>query len=185
MRKYFFVFAFALMTNILPVFAQTSDATKTQTAAPAEPAQQPPPTQVSHKNSRNAQTSRSIFEDEVKDAEGKDNDNFMAQFLNMLATLALIIILILIVTWILKRFLNTRIQQINQASPIKILERRGLTPKTSIYLIEVRGKHIIIAESVNGVTALGTIHDLPEPQPEEESPHKDFSKVLDDKMKSS
>ena len=97
-----------------------------------------------------------IFED-FQEVEGKGDDNFMREFLNMLATLGLLIALILSVTWVLKRMLNTRIQQMNSKSVIKILERRSLTPKSAIYLLDIQGKGFIIAESHSGITTLGTM----------------------------
>jgi flagellar biosynthetic protein FliO len=102
----------------------------------------------------NAHSPAFPFED-IKDEQTKPGeDRFISNFINMLTSLGLIIALIFIVSWILKRFLNTRIQQINTQSTIKIIERRALTPKTCIYLLEIEDKRIVIAESTNGVTTL-------------------------------
>src|ERR1700722_16543977 len=81
-------------------------------------------------------------------------DRFIFDFINMLATLGLLISIILIATWILKRLLNTRLQQMNSSSNIKIVERRALSPKTAIYIIEVNNRNLVVAESVNGITQL-------------------------------
>jgi flagellar biogenesis protein FliO len=83
-----------------------------------------------------------------------DDDQFYSQFLSMLSTLGIVVAVILFITWVLKQLLSTRIQQMNSSSAIKILERRSLTPKTAIYLLDVYGKGIAIAESQNGVTRL-------------------------------
>lgn len=93
----------------------------------------------------------------LDEPQTKGDDRFMTEFLNMLTTLGLVIAVILTLTWFLKRMLNTRIQQINEQSDIKILERRALTPKSTVYLLEIKGKGFIIAESHNGITSLGTI----------------------------
>lgn len=111
-------------------------------------------------------------------------DYFFTTFVNMLATLGIIIALILIVAWFLKKMLNTRIQQINTSSLIKIIERRTLTPKTSIYLLEFNGQDILIAESQNGVTqlAVGTENkSISDSSTESQAPS--FEKILDDKSK--
>lgn len=140
-----------------------------------------------HPNQNNAQThseklspqnpAQSPFDN--FDMHPKDNDHFLSEFINMLATLAIIIILILIVSWFLKRMLNTRIQQINTTSDIKIIERRALTPKTTIYLLDIKGKGVALAESQNGVVLLS---DLPVNAKSPTEPQPDFNKVLKEKM---
>ncbi len=86
-----------------------------------------------------------------------NNDRFFSEFMNMLLTLGFIVVLILIVSWLLRKLLNTRIQQANTNSDIKILERRSLSPKATIYLLEIRGKGLAIAETHSGVFNLGEI----------------------------
>src|SRR4051812_14460183 len=65
------------------------------------------------------------------------NDRFYTEFFKMLSVLGLIVLALLMVTWFLKRMLNTRIEQVNSNSLIKVIERRSLTPKTSVYMLEV------------------------------------------------
>ena len=118
---------------------------------------------------------------EENSPQAQSADRFFTEFFNMLATLGLIIVLILFAAWFLKRMVNTRMIQANETSPIKILGRRGLTPKTAIYLLEINGKQIAIAESNAGVTALGEVPGIfEEPSPEQPSA---FGKIYDDKMK--
>jgi len=81
-------------------------------------------------------------------------DNFMKEFVKMLIALGAIITVLLVVSFLIKRFTNTRIQQINESSDIKILERRAITAKTSIYLLDIKGKQIAIVESHNGLLLL-------------------------------
>jgi flagellar biogenesis protein FliO len=83
-----------------------------------------------------------------------ETNKFLTEFVNMMATLGLIISLILIVAWFLKRMLNARQDVANTTSLIKVVERRALSPKTVIYLLDIEGKSIIISESQNGVTRL-------------------------------
>ncbi len=84
----------------------------------------------------------------------KEETSFTMQLLHMLATLGLLISLVLLASWFLKKMMQTRVKQVNQSSAIKILEQRPLTHKTVISLIEIHGKEIAIAESTNGVTLL-------------------------------
>lgn len=89
----------------------------------------------------------------------------MTELLSMLATLGLVIGLILIAAWFLKRFANARLEQVNNTSAIKVTERRSLSPKTVLYLLELEGKAILIAESHNGVTSLATFKSDEYPTP--------------------
>lgn len=89
--------------------------------------------------------------------QSNENNRFFHEFFNMLLTLGLIILIILVVGWLLKRLLNTRIQQMNTSSLIKILERRSLSPKSTLYLLNIQGKEIAIAETQQGITLLGEL----------------------------
>lgn len=82
-------------------------------------------------------------------------DSFMTQLTGMLTTIGILIGLILFFTWLLKKLLNNRLEQINSQSPIRILETRNISPKTAIHIVDVNGKQYVLAESVNGVTYLG------------------------------
>lgn len=106
-----------------------------------------------------------------------DTNRFLTEFVNMMATLGLIISLILIVAWFLKRMLNTRQEQANITSLIKVVERRSLSPKTAVYLLEIEGKSVLIAESQNGVTRL-TDYTTPEEEKQKELPSA-FNKLID------
>jgi|688.fasta_scaffold02054_6 flagellar biogenesis protein FliO len=81
-------------------------------------------------------------------------DHFLRDMLQMMLTLGLIVAMIFFITWLLKKVLSSRIQQLNATSDIKILDRRSLSPKSVIYILEARGRGIIVAESTNGLTHL-------------------------------
>jgi flagellar protein FliO/FliZ len=101
------------------------------------------------------ETEFSPFFEELKINEKEDPNRFFYEFMSMLTTLGLVIAGVFILSWFVKRMTNTRIQQANASSVIKIVERRSLSPKTTLYLLDVQGKNIAIAESSNGVTYLG------------------------------
>jgi len=108
-----------------------------------------------------------------------ETNRFLTEFVSMLATLGMIIALILIVAWFLKRLVNTRMEQANSTSGIKVLEKRPISQKTIIYLIDVQGQGVIIAESHNGVTRLSDFPIDTESSPEPTQPlPSSFSKLL-------
>jgi len=94
--------------------------------------------------------------EELKKTEGEPN-LFMNEFMSMLTTLGIVVAVLFVLSWMLKGMLHTRVQQANTTSLIKILERRSLSPKTSIYLLEINGKQLVVGESINGLRALGEV----------------------------
>lgn len=121
----------------------------------------------------------------IEDLIGKptpETDRFLSEFLSMLATLGLIIALILFIAWFLKRMVNAKIEEANLTSSIKIIDKRNLSPKTIIYMIEVNGKGVLVAESQNGVASLGSYpadedEDGNDEEPEQRMP-KPFKDLL-------
>lgn len=95
--------------------------------------------------------------EETLKAEEGGMGRFFGEFMNMLFALGLIIGLMLVVAWVMKRLLNTRLQQMNTTSLIKILERRTISPKGAVYLIEAGGKGFLVAESASGFERLGEV----------------------------
>ena len=107
-----------------------------------------------------------------------ENNKFLVEFVKMSATLGLVIALILIVAWFLKRIVNTRLEQGNNTSSINVIEKRAISQKTMVYLLDVEGKGIVLAEGHNGVTFLGNFRVQDEEGDEEKLPTS-FSKLLD------
>ena len=68
-------------------------------------------------------------------------------FFKMLATLAVLILLFVLSIWLFRRLSQARFGRLSSSKSIKIIERRSLSPKSILYLIEVSGKQILIAES--------------------------------------
>jgi flagellar biosynthetic protein FliO len=108
-------------------------------------------------------------------------DNFTIQLINMLTTLGLFVAFMFAISWFLRRMLNSRMQQANEGSEIKIIERRSVSPKTAIFLMEIRGKNLVIAESSHGVALLAEVGpELPETSGSRDL--RAFQKTLQDKM---
>jgi flagellar biogenesis protein FliO len=123
----------------------------------SSPAAAPSSQTHSRENENPASHPTPSFYEEMNGSKTNEPDRFFSEFINMLTTLGLIVVLIFAVSWLLKRLLNTRIQQMNTKSVIKIVERRSLSPKSSLYLLEVHGKNFMIGESSNGLINLGDI----------------------------
>lgn len=109
--------------------------------------------------------------------QAADTDKFLSEFMNMLTTLGVLILFIFIATWFLKRMMNVKVQQMNTTSLIKIVERRSLSPKTVLYLLEIRDQEVAIAETAHGITVLGQFPQEPSAPP----PSKNFQDILDQK----
>jgi flagellar biogenesis protein FliO len=92
-------------------------------------------------------------------SEGKETENFQAKFINMLIILGLLIGMMIVASWTLKRMMRTRVAQMNTASEIKIQESRHLSPRATIHLIDVQGEQLLIAESPTSVTLLAKMKD--------------------------
>lgn len=110
---------------------------------------------------------------------GKEEaDRFTTELLNMVMTLLFFIGVILALSWFLKRILSARQQQVNTQSSIKILEQRNLSSKTFIYLLDVRGHTLVVAESP---TSLSLLASLPTESPSQSltTTHTPFEQILD------
>ena len=80
--------------------------------------------------------------------------NFGTEFTKMIFLLALVIGLLMISAWFLKRLMKQRLESMNDISQIKILERRIINQKTIIYIVELPGKRLVIGESPSGLVNL-------------------------------
>ncbi len=113
---------------------------------------------------------------EILESKYPQQEHFVAEFFNVVAVMALVLLVMWGIAWVLKRFLNSRIEIGNTTSLIKIEDRRILGPKSQIYLIEVEGARFIIGETPNGLIKLG---DVPASTNRAYQPPSDFSKMLD------
>lgn len=70
-----------------------------------------------------------------------------AAFAKMFLSLLALLILLFVSYWFLKRLVQNRLQKGTSDSAIQILEKRMISPKTMLYLVEVDNKKILLAES--------------------------------------
>ena len=88
---------------------------------------------------------------------GRESDTFQAKFLNMLFLLGLLVAFMILASWALKRMMRSKITQLNIASNIKVMETRQLSPRSTLYIVEVQDKAFLIAETPTSVTYLATL----------------------------
>ena len=82
----------------------------------------------------------------------------------MFLTLVALVLLLVVTFWFVRRLIQQRLQKGVGSQSIQILEKRMISPKTMLYLIEAEGKQILIAESQLEVKRL---ESFPASSPEE------------------
>ncbi len=93
---------------------------------------------------------RETFEHELE----RETDSFPAKFMRMLVILGLLIGFMILASWALKRMMKTRLTQLNTTSSIKVVETRALSPRATLYLVEIQGQTLLVAESPTTVSVL-------------------------------
>lgn len=68
-------------------------------------------------------------------------------FVKMLLTLIALAVLLFATFWFLRRLIQQRLQKGVGTRSIQVLEKRMISPKTMLYLVEVEKKKILLAES--------------------------------------
>ena len=101
----------------------------------------------------------SIVEDNSKGVSIVEETNFQKTFIKMLITLVVIIALVFITFIMFKRLMHTRMKSGNISKSIKILEKRVISPKSVLYLIEVENKKVLIAESHLEIRPIKILND--------------------------
>lgn len=87
------------------------------------------------------------FEKEI--AQDYKPVEFKGAFFKMLFWLAVLIFFAFLTFYMFKKLSHSRLETANQNKAIKILEKRALSPKTVLYLVEYNNKKILIGESQN------------------------------------
>lgn len=68
-------------------------------------------------------------------------------FAQMMLTFAALILLLFATYWFLRKLIQSRIHKTSEDASIHILEKRMISAKTMLYLVEVENKKILLAES--------------------------------------
>lgn len=90
-------------------------------------------------------------------AAGSDieTSHFFYEFMKMFFILGAMVAVLLGISWYMKKLTNKRFDQVNDDSYIKVIERRSLSPRSMIYLLDIEGKSFIIGETPHGLVRLG------------------------------
>lgn len=80
-----------------------------------------------------------------------------ATAMKMFLTLIALVALLFLSYWFLRRLIQNRLQKGVGEQAIQILEKRMISSKTMLYLIEVENKKILIAESHLEIKRLGQL----------------------------
>lgn len=98
------------------------------------------------------------------------NIDFTKELKRISLTLGAVIVLMIATIYLLRRLASQRSIRYNKQSKIQILERRGVSPKTTLYLLEIDGKKVFFAESTHGLTSMAW----------NEKSSKDFKTLLEE-----
>lgn len=79
------------------------------------------------------------------------------EFLKMSFSLILLLAFLFITVWLFKKFLKSKGNIFSKSSLIKILDKKSLTQKSSLYIVKIANKFLIIAESPSGIQYLSEL----------------------------
>lgn len=80
--------------------------------------------------------------------------HFGELFIRMIVLLALTLLFVFAFAWVAKRFITNRVLDTGRGGRITILEKRMISPKACIYLIEVDNKQFVVGESAHEIRLL-------------------------------
>lgn len=159
MKSYFLAFVFSLTLLCVPVFISAQE----DSSAPASRSTQT----LDDSTSRHPHEQETLDikhypdEEEIPRMEAehlpRESDTFQSKFLNMLFLLGLLIGFMILASWALKRMMRTKMHQLNTASQIKVIETRYLSPRATLYLVEIQNQSFLIGESPTTMTYLATL----------------------------
>lgn len=90
-------------------------------------------------------------------------NSYESAFVRMLVTLLGLILLVFLTFWVLRRMGKGKFKM-GSSRHINVIERRAVSPKTMLYIIEIGDKKVLISESQVEVRALTTIEEVPVPE---------------------
>lgn len=87
----------------------------------------------------------------------KATESYETAFIKTIVVLVGLLVLVILTVWMFKKISHGRIRGLNYMKSVKILEKRPLSPKSMLYLVEVSGKQVLIAESQLEVRNVATV----------------------------
>ncbi len=82
--------------------------------------------------------------------------DYGTSFVKMFLTLIALIFLFSATVWFLRRLIRQRLEKGTGYQMIQILEKKMISPKTMLYVVELDGQKILLAESQLEVRRIGT-----------------------------
>ncbi|MCF7806299.1 MAG: flagellar biosynthetic protein FliO [Simkaniaceae bacterium] len=89
-----------------------------------------------------------------------DPQNFKVTFFKTLTLIVLALGIVFFLLWLVKRFSNQRFSSLNHQKHIKIIEKRPISPKTMLYVVEIAGSHLLVAESQLEIKLLSKLEKI-------------------------
>lgn len=112
------------------------------------------------------------------------DSSYWKEFLHMVMNLSLLLLVVFLTVFLLKRFIGGRAAKGGSMRKMHVLERRPLAQKSSLYLVDLCGKKVVIGESAAG---LHLITEIPDELYEEEElstePKLSFADVMRQKFR--
>lgn len=90
--------------------------------------------------------------------------DYGAALIKMFLTLIALVFLFALTFWFLRRLIQNKLKRGSGTDSIKILEKRMISPKSMLYLVDVEGQKVLLAESHLEIRRLQTWEDK-EPNP--------------------
>lgn len=87
-------------------------------------------------------------------------ESYETAFIKTIVVLVGLLVLVILTIWMFRKISHGRFRGMNMMKSIKVLEKRPLSPKSMLYLIEVSGKQVLLAESQLEVRNIATLDYL-------------------------
>jgi flagellar biogenesis protein FliO len=86
--------------------------------------------------------------------------SYEGAFIKMILTLGGLVLVVFLTIWVLRRLGQGRFRSLGANRAIQIIEKRALSPKSILYIVEVGSKQILIVESQFEVRKLTTLDEI-------------------------
>jgi flagellar biogenesis protein FliO len=80
-----------------------------------------------------------------------ERSNYLEEVTNMIISLVVLLIFAVTVLFFVKKMMRSKQRFLNRSTAIKVLERRAFHSKASLYLVDILGKGVVIAESQGNI----------------------------------
>lgn len=95
------------------------------------------------------------------------SQSYEGAFVKMIVTVIVLILFVLLTFWVIRRLGQGRLRGFGSNRSIQVIERKPLSPKSMLYLVQVGHQKFLIAESQLEVRKVGMIEELAETDADE------------------